>query len=380
MNIKSIKEAGDLKGKRVITRFDFNVPIKDGKVVDDLRIKKSMATLNYLKESGAKIIIISHIEGKGGVFLTLEAVSEYLNTLMPVKFIKNFLDNDTALLAVTGMNEGDVILFDNLRASEGEKKNDAEFSQYLAKFGDIYVNDAFSVSHREHASVVGIPKYLPHYAGLNLIEEIQNLDKVTSPEHPFIFVLGGAKFDTKLPLFEKFISKADSIFVCGALMNNFFKEQGLNVGKSLTSEGNFNLDELAKGQKIILPIDVVVKNENGSEVKLVVNVGDNDIIVDVGPASLEKLAPIVFPAKLVLWNGPLGNYEEGFKDQTIGLAKLIMDSKVHAVLGGGDTTAAVSSLGLDTNSSDSPIFVSTGGGAMLEYLLNETLPGIDALK
>jgi phosphoglycerate kinase len=380
MNIKSIKEAGDLKGKRVITRFDFNVPIKDGRVVDDLRIKKSIATLSYLKESGAKIIIISHIEGKGGAFLTLEAVSEYLNTLMPVKFVKNFLDNDTALLAVTGMNDGDVILFDNLRASEGEKKNDTEFSQYLAKFGDIYVNDAFSVSHREHASVVGIPKYLPHYAGLNLIEEIRNLDKVTSPEHPFIFVLGGAKFDTKLPLFEKFISKADSIFVCGALMNNFFKEQGLNVGKSLVSDGNFNLIDLAKGQKIILPIDVVVKNENGSEVKLVVNVGDDDVIVDVGPASLEKLAPIISSAKLVLWNGPLGNYEEGFKDQTIELAKLIMDSKVHAVLGGGDTTAAVSSLGLDTNSSDSPIFVSTGGGAMLEYLLNETLPGIDALR
>lgn len=380
MNITSIKDAGNIKGKRVIARFDFNVPIKDGKVVDDLRIKKSLATLNYLREAGARTIIISHIEGKGGAALSLEPVAEYLKTLMPINFVKDFLNNDTTLLAVTAMNDGDVVLFDNLRNSEGEKKNDIDFAKYIAAFGDLYVNDAFSVSHREHASVVGIPKLLPHFAGFNLIEEIANLDTVINPEHPFLFILGGAKFETKLPLFEKFINRADSIFVAGALMNNFFKEQGLGVGNSLVSDGNFNLLELSKNPKIILPTDVVVKNSKGSEVKASVNISSDDVVVDVGPTSIEKLAPIVFGAKLILWNGPLGNYEEGFKDQTIALAKLIIDSGVNAVLGGGDTTAAVASLGLDAQSDKNAVFVSTGGGAMLEYLLNDTLPGIDALK
>lgn len=380
MKIPSIKDAGDIKGKRVIVRFDFNVPIKDGKVVDDLRIKKSLATLNYLREAGARTIIISHIEGKNGDALPLEPVAEYLKALMPINFVKDFLNNDTALLAVTGMNDGDVVFFDNLRFSPGEKKNDAEFAKYLAAFGDLYVNDAFSVSHREHASVVGVPALLPHFAGFNLLEEISNLDTVVQPEHPFVFILGGAKFETKLPLFEKFINKADSIFVCGALMNNFFKEKGLNVGKSLVSPGNFNLVELDKDPKIVLPIDVVVKNDKGSETKNIIDVVYPDVIVDVGPESLKKFAPTIFGAKLILWNGPLGNYEEGFKDQTISLAQMIIDSGVNAVLGGGDTTAAVASLGLDADSDKNAIFVSTGGGAMLEYLLNETLPGIDALK
>ncbi|MES3005704.1 MAG: phosphoglycerate kinase [Patescibacteria group bacterium] len=381
MNIKSIKEMGDIKGKKVIVRFDFNVPIQDGKVVDDLRIKKSLQTLSFLRNAGAKTIIISHIEAKDGSTITLEPVADYLKILAPLNFVKDFLNKDIASVAVDAMNNGDVVLFENLRLSKGEKKNDLDFSAYLASFGDMYVNDAFSVSHREHASVVGVPKLLPHYAGFNLIEEIENLNSVANPERPFLFILGGAKFETKMPLIQKFIDKADSIFVGGALMNNFFKEQGLNVGKSLVSEGTFNLVELSKSPKVILPIDVVVKTVDGSShVKFVQEVSDTDWIVDVGPASVEKLAPVIFGAKLILWNGPMGNYEEGFKGQTLGIAKLIVDSGVNAVLGGGDTTAAVASLGLDGDSDRNTIFVSTGGGAMLEYLLNETLPGIDALK
>jgi phosphoglycerate kinase len=380
MNIPSIKDAGDLKGKRVIARFDFNVPIQNGKVVDDLRIKKSLQTLNFLKAAGARTIMVSHIEAKDGSAISLEPVAEYLKAMMPVNFVKDFLNPDTALLAVAAMNDGDVILFENLRISPGEKKNDPEFSKYLAGFADLYVNDAFSVSHREHASVVGVPKLLPHYAGFNILEEVSNLDSVMDPEHPFVFILGGAKFETKMPLIQKFMDKADTIFVGGALMNNFFKEQGKNVGASLVSGGVFDLVELAKNPKIMLPIDVVVKNGKGSEVKLVTDVGGDDAIVDVGPASIEKFAPTVFGAKLILWNGPLGNYEEGFKDQTIAVAKLIIDSGVNSVLGGGDTTAAVASLGLDGESDRNAIFVSTGGGAMLDYLLNDSLPGIDALK
>lgn len=380
MKLPSIKDAGDIRGKKVITRFDFNVPIHEGKVVDDLRIKKSLKTLDFLRNVGAKVIIISHIEAKDGSAISLEPVVEYLKAITPITFVKDFLNKEVVDAATSVMNDGDVILFENLRTSPGEKKNDPVFSKYIASFGDVYVNDAFSVSHREHASVVGVPKLLPHYAGFNLVEEIDNLDSVANPERPFLFILGGAKFETKMPLIQKFIEKADHVFVGGALMNNFFKEQGLNVGKSLVSEGTFNLVELSKNPKIILPSDLVIKTENGNQIKSPAEVSDTDMIVDVGPESVSKLAPIIFSSKLILWNGPLGNYEEGYTDQTIGIAKLIVDSGVNSVLGGGDTTAAVSSLGLEGESEKNALFISTGGGAMLEYLLNDTLPGIEVLK
>lgn len=375
MNIVSIREAGNLKGKRVLLRLDLNVPVQNGKVADDLRIQKSLPIINFLREVGAKIICIAHIEGKGSK--TLEPVAEYLQTYVPVTFIKDFLQAETTKPIVEAMKEGDVVLFENLRIIKGEESNDVEFATYLATYGDIYINDAFSVSHRSHASIVGVPKLMPHYAGFQLLEEIEHIKTVFNPPHPFVFILGGAKFETKLPLIEKFLNHSDYIFVGGALANNFFKEKGLNVGDSLVSEGDFNLKEHFGDQRVVLPIDVVVKNGEVISVKKIEEIIDGDVIKDIGPASLENIRSLVSSAKFVLWNGPMGNYEEGFKDQTIGIAKIIVGSGVQAAVGGGDTVAAVASLNLED---DSKIFISTGGGAMLQYLLDETLPGIEALK
>ncbi len=375
MNIQSIKDAGDIRGKRVITRLDLNVPIQDGKVVDDLRIQKSLETLNYLKNAGAKTIILAHLEGKGGA--TLAPVAEYLNTIFSVTFVKDFLNKESTMTVIDSMKDGDIVLFENLRVSEGEKKNDPSFALYLSQFGDLYVNDAFSVSHRAHASVVALPALLPHYAGFNLLEEINHIKAVFHPERPFLFILGGAKFETKMPLIKKFMTLADHVFVGGALANNFFKEKGLNVGASLVSEGNYNLVEYLNDRKLILSTDVVVKSPNGVVVKKVAEIADEDCIVDVGPQSVEDLKPVIASAKFVLWNGPMGNYEEGFKDQTEAIAKIIAETGVQSAIGGGDTTATLAALALDK---DKNIFISTGGGAMLQYLLDETLPGIEALK
>lgn len=372
--MQSIRDIQNVKGKKVIVRVDFNVPIQGGVVVDDLRIQKSLPTIMYLKEQGARIILISHLEGKGGA--SLEPVAEHLKSYFPLTFVKDFINESTRNIIDT-MEDGDVVLFENLRICEGEKKNDTTFAAQLASYADIYVNDAFSVSHRAHASVVALAKLLPRYAGFQIFEEIEHLKTVFNPPRPFVFILGGAKFETKMPLIEKFLTLSDYIFIGGALANNFFKEKGLSVGKSLVSDGEFNLKEHFRDQRLILPIDVVVKNGSSVSVKKPEEVSGDDVIVDIGPASVEQVRALLSSAKFVLWNGPMGNYEEGFKDQTINMAKAVVDSHVKAALGGGDTTAALASLGLGSNDQ---IFVSTGGGAMLQYLLDETLPGIDALQ
>ncbi len=386
--IHVITEVTELKGKRVLVRCDFNVPVSEsGVVLDDLRIKKTIPTIEFLRQSGAKIILISHIEGKaaklGGGVDTLEPVSAYINSTYTkefgqVTFVKDFLNFD-----VSGMNEGDVVLFENLRVDVGEKKNDIEFAQKLASCADVYVNDAFAVSHRSHASVVALPSLLPHFAGVQLMEEIKNLSKVFNPERPFIFILGGAKFDTKLPLIKKFMegkNAADFVFLGGALLNNILKEKGYEIGKSLVSEGDFNLQEVVNNPKLIVPTDVVVKSPNGISVKQVNEVLRDDVIMDVGPSMTLILEEKLKTAKFVLWNGPMGNYEDGFKDQTIAMAEAVAKSHVAAALGGGDTTAAVAELGYESDKTKAPhMFVSTGGGAMIEFLLNERLPGIDAL-
>lgn len=364
MKIKSIKEAGNLKGKRVMVRVDFNVPVQDGKIVDDLRIRVAMPTIEYLKSEGAKVILISHIETKGNP--TLEPIAER----MGVKLVKDFMN------WVPDMQDGDVVLFENLRSNAGEKANDPEFAKVLANYADIYVNDAFPVCHREHSSVVGIPKLLPHYAGLQLLKEIENLSAFFNPAHPFIFILGGAKFETKLPLIEKFSNTADYIFVGGALMNDVFKMKGYEVGKSLVSnleDNKESMKDILADQRIILPTDVVVDSGRVSDVR---GVTKEETIMDVGPVSIDAFADKIKTAKFILWNGPLGLYEKGFKDQTLKLAKLIAESGAKSAVGGGDTVAAIESLKVENPN----VFISSGGGAMLEFLEEETLVGVEALK
>lgn len=330
--MKSIREAEGLKGKRVLVRVDWSVPMSGGKVIDDYAIRASLPTLEFLSNVGAKVTVMTHLESKAD---SIESLRPYLPS--------------------------GVEILPNLRADEREERNSEDFAKELAAHGEIYVNDAFSVSHRRHASIVGVPKLLPSYIGYRFEEEVRTLSKAFYPKHPFLFVLGGAKFDTKLPLLQKFVNIADTIFVGGALANNFYKELGKDVGASLVSQGDFKLSELLASQKIIVPEDTIEVDGK---------------ILDAGPVSLEKLKEKIESAKLILWNGPLGNYELGYKTATLALAKMIAESGKESIVGGGDTLAAIQELDLTRDFS----FVSTGGGAMLEFLATGTLPAIQALR
>jgi len=342
MDFKIILEAENLEGKRVLVRVDWNVPIENGVVTDDFRIQKSLPTIEFLQKAGAKIILISHLDKETD---SLHPVFEYVKNFLPLTFEK----------------QSDLMLLENLRFDKGEKENSRDFAVKLASQADIFVNEAFSESHREYASIVGLPKLLPSYAGLQFYEEVKRLSNAFYPKHPFLFVLGGAKFETKLPLLDKFLNIADNIFVGGALANNFFKEQGQDVGTSLVSDGDFNLKEKLKSGKIVLPIDTTLEGTR---------------IVDVGTKTIEDLKNKMSDAKFILWNGPLGEFEKGFKTGTLDLAKLIASSSAETIVGGGDTLSAIKELGIMNKFS----FVSTGGGAMLDFLATGTLPGIEALK
>ncbi|MBI5798333.1 MAG: phosphoglycerate kinase [Candidatus Yonathbacteria bacterium] len=372
--LPTIKDIKNLKGKRVVLRLDFNVPIKNGKIVETMRIDRAMPTVEYLVKKKARVVILSHI-GKDASS-SLKPVVQYLNKTMKVGFVPDFR-TDSARKVAEGLPEGGVVVFENLRLDDRETENDPAFAKYLASFGEIYVNDAFAVSHRAHASVVGITKYLPSYAGFLIADEIKHLSLALKPKHPFLFILGGAKFETKMPLMKKFMKRADQIFVGGILANDFFHDQGLEVGKSLVDKYNFKITPLLKKGKIILPTDVVVKNVDGrkTSVKSLSEISSEDSIVDVGPETIKNLSPILKKAKLIVWNGPLGYYEGGFDKATIELLKAITEVKATSIIGGGDTAVIVEKLGLEKKLS----FVSTGGGATLDYLADGKLPGVDAI-
>jgi phosphoglycerate kinase len=339
--MRSIKSIKNLKGKRIILRVDFNVPIKNGKVEDDFRIKASLPTIKFLIKKGAKIILITHL-GEDGT-----------ESLDPV--IKHFF-------LISKVDKNKVTFFDNIRKFPGEIKNDAVFAKKLSTMGDIYVNDAFSVSHREHASLVSLPKYLPSFAGLELEKEVENLSHTfQKPKHPFLFILGGAKFSTKMPLIKKYLKLADYVFVGGALAHDFLKAKGCPIGKSLVSDKNYGIEKLLKNKKLILPTDFIMKD---------------NVIVDIGEETVKNLALLIKKSKLILWNGPLGKYEDGGAKATKKILKLVAISKAESILGGGDTVALINDMKMDKKFS----FVSTGGGAMLDFLANGTLPGIKALR
>ncbi len=363
-------------GKRVLLRLDLNVPLDGSRIRDDYRIKESLATLNFLREAGARLVVVSHI-GKGKPEDTLEPVAAYLAKLYPtVTFLPSLMSGENKGVTERSL-PGDIILIENLRHSEDEERNDPEFSKYLASLGDVYVNDAFSVSHRAHASVVGVASLLPHYAGIRLGKEIAELSRAFDPDHPFLFILGGAKISTKMPLLKKFLASADHVFLGGTIVNNFYKVMGNEIGKSVHDPDELaGLDEYAKNPRLIIPTDVVAKNSAGAEVRAVGSVNPGDMIVDVGPETVKHLEGVVGDAKLIVWNGPLGFYEEGFTEGTKELLDLIAGSRATSIIGGGDTVALINDMGALERFS----FVSTGGGAMLDFLANESLPGIDALK
>ena len=308
--MKSILEAGDLKGKRVLVRVDWSVPMKDGKVRNDYQIKVTLPTLEYLKEVGAKVTVVTHLES-----------------------------TDDSIDALRGYLPEGIELLPNLRENPGEQANSEEFVQKLVSGADIYVNEAFAVSHRSHASIVGVPRLLPGFAGLHFVEEVKQLSRAFSPSHPFLLILGGAKIETKLALVEKFSALADSIFIGGAMAT---KAYGVGLGNN---------------PKIFFPT------------------GDLSAL-DANDETLEILKKKINEAKFVLWNGPLGKYEDGHTQYTYELAQALSSSEAEVIVGGGDTLSAIEGLSV----LDKFSFVSTGGGAMLEFLATGTLPGIQALK
>lgn len=373
--LRDIRKVKDIKGKRVLVRASLNVPLdSESNVVDDFRIQKALATIQYLKNHDAKVIICGHLGREPNI--SLKPVCEHVNRFVDLQFVSDILGPEVKN-AVSNMQNGDVILLENLRREEGEKSNDEQFARELASFADIYVNDAFSVSHREHASIVGVPKFLPSFAGILFQSEYERLDYARNPEHPALFILGGAKFATKQPLIEKFLTIYDHVFVTGALANDFFVAEGIPVGRSLVSDPPVQVKHLLNHPKIVLPVDVVVLTEGGDRVvKKPEEVVAGDMINDAGPETLKVLEPIIKQAKYILWNGPTGDYQLGFTEGTKGLVELINDSETNAIVGGGDTMSLISKYGY----MNAFTFCSTAGGSMLEFLLKGTLPGIEAIK
>lgn len=358
MNLPNVRKV-NFSGKRVLVRVGFDAPIQKGKMTDNFRIKKTLPTIKFLQNENAKVILLSHL-GKDKE--SLKPVANYLRShLKNFKFIPVLL-GAAGKKEISRMKEGDVIMLENLRMDKGEEKNDKTFAKKLASLGEAYVNEAFSVSHRTHASIVGIPKYLPSYAGLLFESEVKNLTAAFRPKRPFLLILGGVKFESKLGVLERFIKIADKIFIGGALANNFFRLKGIDIDKSLFGE-KVSVKKYLNHSKIVLPVDV--KKKNGT-------------ILDIGPETIKELLGLIRKAKFILWNGPLGNFEvKGFSRGTERTARAIASSKAASIIGGGDTVAAIMKTGFWGLMRKS--FISTGGGAMLEFLAKGTLPGIEAL-
>lgn len=375
MKLLSEVAPAELRGKYVLVRAGLDVPLDGhGEVADLFRVRRAADTLKFLSESGARTIILSHI-GRDPLE-TNEPVARALKSHLPVSYVPD-LTGPAAHAAREAMKDGDVLLLENLRRDPRETKNDEGFAAELAKLGDIFVSDAFSAAHRAHASMVGIPKFLPSYAGLLLAEEVRQLDKARSPEHPSFAILGGAKFETKAPLIKQLLASYDHVFITGALANDVFMAKGLPVGRSLVSEEAPGADVLAHPH-FLAPVDVTVEREDlQARVKKPEDVEAGDKIVDIGPDSVKAIAPYIESARFILWNGPTGMYEGGYASWTQAIAELISKSDAQKVIGGGDTIAAIQDSGIAMEKLD---FLSTGGGAMLEYLLDGTLPGIDALR
>lgn len=372
--MNSLKQLKAKAGQIVLLRADFNVPIANGKIKDAFRIEKTLPTIDYLRTKKLRILIVSHLGSDGKE--SLKPVFSYLKKkYKDVAFAETI---DGAYEKLSGAAPSGIVLLENLRAFPGETANDARFGQELAALADVYVNDAFSVSHRKHASVMRPPEYLPSYAGFQLEAEVKHLTGVmTKPAHPFVFILGGAKFDTKLPLIKKFLKIADTVFIGGALANNFFRALGYEVGESLVDDDTMPLLPLLKNKAIIIPADVVAVEKGEARNCGAGEVYKKEKILDIGKESTDDLIKILSKAKTVLWNGPLGWYEGGYDGATKKILKaLAKQPKTKTIIGGGDTALLVHKMKLD----DKLGFVSTGGGATLEFLAKGTLPGIQAMK
>jgi phosphoglycerate kinase len=390
VNKKTIKDI-ELTGKRVIMRVDFNVPLKEGKITDDTRIQAALPSIQYALEKNAKLILMSHLgrpKGQVKEELRLAPVGERLGELIgkDVIIARDSVGEETRKL-VSGMQNGDVVLLENLRFHKEEEANDPEFAKTLAGYADLYVNDAFGTAHRAHASTEGIARHLPAVAGFLMEKEIEFLGKLISqPESPYIAVIGGAKVSSKIGVIENLLEKVDTLIIGGAMCYTFLKAKGFEVGKSLVENDKVNLafelikkaDE--KNVRFMLPQDhlVVEKVDENAKGKIVDTnaIPSNMIGVDIGPKTIRSYRKEITGGKTVLWNGPMGVFEiEQFAKGTNKIAKALAASKGTTVIGGGDSVAAVKKTGVD----DKIDHVSTGGGASLEFLEGKQLPGIAAL-
>jgi phosphoglycerate kinase len=370
LSVESIGHA--LLGHTVLLRASLNVPVLRGAVLNPFRIERALATIAYLSAHGARVVLISHIDGDGTP--SLAPVCTYLRNKIALTFVDDVVGG-AAQAAVRNLKNGEVLLLENVRRERGEVQNDDHFVRRLASLGDIFVNDDFAAAHRAHASIIGLPQYLPSYAGLQFVKELHALDQARVPQSPSLALLGGAKFVTKEPLIRALLPTYDRVFVGGALATDFFKARGYEVGTSLTSASP-HITDLLQNSKIMLPVDVTVQGVHGREIKKPNEVLSTDCIYDIGPETLETLRPYIERAKTVLWNGPMGNFEKGFSEMTEELARSVAAAPGYSAVGGGDTIAAIEKLGLNTKFE----FLSTAGGAMLDYLAHGTLPGIEALK
>lgn len=382
--MRSVRDITVFENIPILVRAALNVPVENGRVVNEYRLHRAVPTIRFLAERGARVVLISHSGEKGTE--TLAPAAQALGTLIPgVSFFPETV-GAAARAAVRDLAPGGILVLENLRRHAGERTNDPAFARELAELADIFVEDSFDTCHRSHASIVGVPRLLPSYAGFLLEEEIAALSAALKPEHPALAVIGGAKFATKEAVLSALIATYDHVFVGGALANDFLKAAGQEVGESLVSDTDpARIRELLSNPKLVLPVDSLVTEADagaeaagpaGARVVPAGHVASDDAILDHGPSTRALLAELARTAKTILWNGPLGNYEKGFVDTTDALARAIADSGAHSVVGGGDTIASIENLGLLPRFS----FVSTGGGAMLDFLAEGTLPGIAALE
>lgn len=391
--LKKSIENFNVENKKVLVRVDFNVPVRDGVILNSARIVASLKTINYLIDRDAKVILMSHFgrpKGKPDEKYSLEFVAKYLEATLGKKIL--FADDDevtgdkTRSLIET-MKSGDVLLLQNTRFREEEEKNDDTFSQELASLADVYINDAFGTAHRAHSSTMGVAKYLPSGLGFLLKDEIEALSQVMeNPERPFVAILGGSKVSDKIGTINNLINKVDTIIIGGAMMFTFYKALGFNIGKSLVEADKVDLAKSIlslgekKGVRIVLPVDVIVADEFDNDANFeIVNrdkITDNVIGLDIGPKSVKIFSAIIDKAKTIIWNGPMGAFEmSNFAKGTFGVAEAMANSDAVTVIGGGDSAAAVDMAGL----ANKMTHISTGGGAAIEFFEGKSLPGISIL-
>ena len=388
MNKKTVKDI-DLKNKRVLMRVDFNVPMADGKVTDDKRIKASLPTIQYVLDAGASVILMSHLgRPKGGpdTEFSLKAASEVLSGHLkrPVQMAPDCVGPEVDAMA-KALKPGDVLMLENTRFHKGEEKNDLDLAKQMAGLGEVYVNDAFGSAHRAHSSTEGVARFLPAVSGFLMEQELEYLGRAAlNPEHPFIGILGGAKISDKIAVVENLLGKCDKLIIGGGMANTFLAAQGLNMQDSLVETASLELAKsiLAKADgKLVLPVDAVIADnfdaEANSQVVDVDKIPAGWRMLDVGPKTLAAYKSALMGAKLVIWNGPVGVFEfPKFAEGTFALAKLLAESGATTVIGGGDSASAVKKAGVAKQMTH----VSTGGGASLEFLEGKVLPGVAALN